>query len=96
MLGRRIAATWASGSWDVVIRDPSADQRSAALTYVKENIDIYTKATGKTAGKVTATEDLAEAVKDAWQVIEAVPEKLKLKIETFGELDQLTRKDCLL
>jgi 3-hydroxyacyl-CoA dehydrogenase len=39
---------------------------------------------------------LQEAVKDAWLVVECVPEKLEAKIKIFGELATLTRKDAIL
>jgi 3-hydroxyacyl-CoA dehydrogenase len=35
-------------------------------------------------------------VKDAWLVIECVPEKLEAKIKIFGELVALTREDAIL
>lgn len=41
-------------------------------------------------------EDLAEAVKGAWNIIEAVPEKLQLKIDTFADLERLCDDDALL
>lgn len=96
VLGRRIACTWAAGGYDVIIRDPSNEQRNAALHYIEQNITEYAKVTGSKPGKVKAIEDLEPAVKNAWHVIEAVPENLELKIETFAELDKLTMKDCIL
>lgn len=47
-------------------------------------------------GKYTATEDLDVAVANAWLVIEAVPEKLELKIEIFGDIAKRTPNDCIL
>lgn len=41
-------------------------------------------------------EDLEDAVSNAWLIIEAVPEKLDLKISTFATLEQLAPKDCIL
>ncbi|KAH7346360.1 putative Low-density lipoprotein receptor-related protein 4 [Rhexocercosporidium sp. MPI-PUGE-AT-0058] len=85
VLGRRIVCTWAAGGWNVNIRDPSPEQRNAALHYIENN-----------PGKAQAFENLEEAVKDAWTVIEAVPEKLSLKIDTFAELEKLAPKDAIL
>lgn len=96
VLGRRIACTWAAGGYNVIIRDPSEEQRNAALLYISQNIHQFAKLTNSQPGKVSVTEDLEAAVKDAWQVIEAIPEKLEWKIDTFGELDTLTKDDCLL
>lgn len=96
VLGRRIACSWVAGGWDVNIRDPSVEQRNAALHYIENNIDSYSSVIGTNPGKTQAFEDLPEAVKDAWTVIEAVPEKLSLKIDTFADLEKLAPKDAIL
>jgi 3-hydroxyacyl-CoA dehydrogenase len=67
------------------------------LQYVEENIETYSSlTTSKTTGKVEMYEDLERAVANAWLVIEAVPEKLELKISTFATLEQIAPKDCIL
>lgn len=40
--------------------------------------------------------DIGPAVSNAWLVIEAVPEKLDLKIETFAEVDAKSPADCII
>lgn len=40
--------------------------------------------------------ELKDAVGNAWLTIEAVPEKLPLKIDTFAELDKVAPSDCIL
>lgn len=45
---------------------------------------------------VEAFDSLQDAVSNAWLVIEAVPEKLNLKIDTFAELAILAPGDCIL
>lgn len=42
------------------------------------------------------SETLEEAMKDAWMVIEAIPEILDLKIPLFTTLDAITQSDCIL
>ena len=97
VLGRRIACTWAAAGYTVFIRDPSEEQRNAAVHYVEENIAAYAAAiSNSNLGSVAAFSELEDAVKDAWAVIEAVPEKLQLKIDTFGDLASMTKPDCLL
>ncbi|KAL7933904.1 hypothetical protein V8C35DRAFT_327384 [Trichoderma chlorosporum] len=96
VLGRRIACIWASAGYNVKIRDPSAQQRADGVAYVEENVASYARKTGKTPGKAEAFEDMQAAVSDAWLVIEAVPEKIQLKIDTFAELDALVPADCIL
>ncbi|RFU80367.1 dehydrogenase, multihelical [Trichoderma arundinaceum] len=87
---------WASAGYNVRIRDPSAQQRADGIAYVEENVASYAQKTGKMPGKAEAFENMQDAVANAWLVIEAVPEKIQLKIDTFAELDVLTPSDCIL
>ncbi|UNI15606.1 hypothetical protein JDV02_002126 [Purpureocillium takamizusanense] len=106
VLGRRIACTWAAAGFDVTIRDPSAEQRIAALHYCDASMSQYSpspspsssssSSSSRRAGTVQAVEDLSAAVDRAWLVIEAVPEKLPLKVATFAELEALAPADAIL
>ncbi|KAJ5233166.1 hypothetical protein N7468_006122 [Penicillium chermesinum] len=99
VLGRRIACSWVTGGYNVAIRDPSAEQRQAAMHYIDNNLTKFSKIFGNTAkkpGEYAAFEDLDSAVKNAWFALEAVPEKLDLKISTFGELATKAPDDCIL
>ena len=78
------------------IRDPSSEQRNAAIHYIDNNVSKYAETIASSPGKYAAFEDLEPAVQDAFLVIEAVPEKLSLKIDTFGELDSMAPADCCL
>lgn len=78
------------------VRDPSPQQRADCVTYVEGNVASYAEKTGTSPGKVKAFEDMKSVVGNAWLVIEAVPEKIQLKIDTFAELDALTPADCIL
>ena len=96
VLGRRIAAVWAAGGFDVHVRDPSAEQRTVAVYYVETNTEAFDKyVPGKSRGKVLAFDSLDEAVQNAWLVIESVPEKLSIKIATFAGLDSKAPTDCI-
>ncbi|PLN78666.1 hypothetical protein BDW42DRAFT_187214 [Aspergillus taichungensis] len=96
VLGRRIACVWASAGYNVQVRDPSSEQRTDCVDYVKQNVASYAEQTGAEPGEVAVFEDLAQAVNSAWLVIEAVPEKLSLKIDTFAQLEKLAPNDCIL
>lgn len=98
VLGRRIATVWVAAGYNVNIRDPSQEQCNAAQHFVEINAPIFAKKYGENAkfGKIQAHTDLAPAVENAWFVIEAVPEKLQLKISTMGDLDRLAPADCIL
>ncbi|KAB8234452.1 3-hydroxyacyl-CoA dehydrogenase family protein [Aspergillus alliaceus] len=98
VLGRRIATSWVAAGCDITIRDPNADQRNGALQFINNNIANFAEVLGDTnprRGQFAAFEDLDTAVKNAWFVVEAVPEKLNLKISTFGDLARKAPKDCI-
>ncbi|KAM0518946.1 hypothetical protein ACHAPE_003936 [Trichoderma viride] len=96
VLGRRIACIWASGGYDVQIREPDQNQHEPCLDYIKENAETYPGAGNKPVGAVTVSQDLAAAVQNVWLVIEAVPEKIQLKIDTFSELETHAPQDAIL
>jgi 3-hydroxybutyryl-CoA dehydrogenase len=98
-LGKKIATVYAAGGTDVRIFDVSQGQREAARDYVGEQIAHVRrtlKLTGSRAGQVALFDDLTEAVQGAWMVIEAIPERLDLKRDVFGELDELADADAIL
>ena len=96
VLGRRIACCWVAGGYHVRVRDPDADQRAAAKDYVEKNAYTYNLVVGKKPGTIEVFEELAPSVVDAWMVIEAVPEKLQIKIDTFADLEKYAPADALL
>lgn len=98
-LGKRIGSVYAAGGTDVRIFDVSQAQREAARDYITEHLDEVRSTlnlTGSPPGEVSVFDDLAEAVRDAWMVIEAVPERLDLKRDVFGQLDELVDTDAIL
>lgn len=98
-LGRRIASVYAAGGTDVHIFDLSAEQRDAAREYVEHHVDETRKTLGLSdsrTGRVETFDDLGEAVRGAWMVIEAIPERLDLKRKVFGQLDRLADADAIL
>ncbi|OJJ36279.1 hypothetical protein ASPWEDRAFT_108355 [Aspergillus wentii DTO 134E9] len=97
VLGRRIATLFLAGGFDVHIRDPSPDSLAAAADYIAAHVESYFRLTKSASiGTVSTFTDIEPAVKDAWLVIEAVPEDLDLKISTFAELNQFAPNDCIL
>jgi 3-hydroxybutyryl-CoA dehydrogenase len=96
-LGRRIALMFAAHGAEVKIHDLAEPQREAAVEYVSQNLSALADGlTGVVPGRVSADADIAEAVRDAWLVVEAVPERLELKIQIFGQLDELSAADAIL
>lgn len=95
-LGRRIAMMFATRGGLVRIFDRSPEQRSAAVEFVSETIDDALSVIGRgTAGAVEAADDLAAAVQDAWLVVEAVPERLDIKIPLWGQIDEVAAPDAI-
>nr|BFD87341.1 3-hydroxyacyl-CoA dehydrogenase family protein [Streptomyces sp. Xyl84] len=96
-LGRRIALMFATRGGLVRIYDRSPESSEAARAYVEEHVsEIAAGLDGGEPGRVAVTDDLTEALLDAWLVVEAVPERLALKQEIFGELDRAARPDTIL
>ena len=98
-LGRRIAAMYAAGGSEVRIVDPAEDQRASARDFVRanaEDIRSRLRLEADHVGAVETVSDLVEAVPGAWMVIEAVPERLDLKREVFGQLDRLADPDAVI
>ncbi len=96
-LGRRIALMFAAHGSEVRIHDLSEAQRAAAVDYVRNNLPALSdRLTGVVPGEVSAEADLTEAVHDAWLAVEAVPERLELKKQVFGQLDELAPADAIL
>ncbi|KAK1994912.1 3-hydroxyacyl-CoA dehydrogenase [Colletotrichum falcatum] len=96
VLGRRIACTWASGGYDVRVREPDVKQHQPCLDYVRQNIGSYPASGSTRPGTVRIFEDLPPAVEDAWLVIEAVPERIQMKIDAFAELEAAAPSDAIL
>jgi 3-hydroxybutyryl-CoA dehydrogenase len=82
----------------VRIFDLSAEQRQAARDYVEENVPQTQRTLGlhRPRRGVEVSDDLQEAVAGGWMVIEAVPERIDIKTEVFGELDRLAEPDAIL
>ncbi len=98
-LGSRIACVYAAGGNDVRIFDVSEAQRRAARDFIAERLDDAKQMLDvdpPRTGEVQLLKDLAPALDGAWMVVEAVPEKLELKREVFGELDQLAHEETIL
>ena len=96
-LGRRIALMFAAHGAEVNIYDLAEAQRRAAVDYVAESLPALAAGiSGVVAGRVSAQADIADAVRNAWLAVEAVPERLELKQQIFGQLDELAAADAIL
>lgn len=98
VLGRRIATTWVAAGYDVVVCDNNDSSRNAAAQYIDHELAAYSRLTGgkRTPASYKTVPDIGSAVKEAWLVIEALPEKLSLKIDIMAEIDQKAPHDCII
>ena len=96
-LGAQIAMMASNAGYSVIVFDQQAGAFDAMME--KLHADITAKQIEPfipfdrwpvCRRQIKQIEDLAEAVKDADLVIEAVPENLELKCEIFRQLGQLT------
>lgn len=95
LMGHGIAQVFALAGHDVTIYDSIA----ASLDTVKTRILTNLKDLGddqKAVERVTPVSDLAQAVRDADYVVEAVLEDLPLKQKLFAEIESHVRPDTIL
>jgi 3-hydroxybutyryl-CoA dehydrogenase len=95
LMGHGIAQVFALAGHDVTIYDSIA----ASLDTVKTRILNNLKDLGddqKAVERVTPVSDLAQAVRDADYVVEAVLEDLPLKQKLFAEIENNVRPDTIL
>jgi 3-hydroxybutyryl-CoA dehydrogenase len=100
-MGRGIACAAVAGGFRTVLTDVSAEILAKAQGYVRETLQ-GAKERGKWSGEVepalaalTLTPRFEE-VAAADLIIEAVPEDIQLKVETFGRLDKWARPEAIL
>lgn len=96
-LGRRIALMLATQGGEVRVFDTTAEQGVAAVEFVEAELPkLLESRTDGSPGRAAASRSLAEAVAGVWLVVEALPERLELKQQLFGELDRLAPADAIL
>ena len=96
-LGRRIALMLATQGEEVRVFDVSPEQQAAAAAYVEAELPALLAGRDNGAGgHVITPASVADTVADAWLVVEAVPERLEPKLETFAELDRVAPPDAIL
>ena len=102
-MGNGIAQVCAQAGYEVKMRDIDQKFVDGGMSTIKKNLER-----GLKKGKITQDEidaamgrikgvlDLKEAVKDADLVIEAIPEIVKLKLDTWKEVDGIAPKHAIL
>ncbi len=93
-MGNGIAHVCAQAGYDVKMRDIDQKFIDKGLATIKKNLDrgvskgrMTQEDADAILGRITGVIDLKEAVKDADLVIEAIPEVVKIKLDTWKEVD---------
>lgn len=94
-MGHGIAQVCAMAGLGVSLYDPQPGQVDSALAAVKRNLDkgvergkVSPEVRALAVGNLHKSGDLRDAVNDADLVIEAVPERLEVKLRTFEAVDE--------
>ena len=102
-MGHGIAEVSALAGYEVVIVDVSQDILNKALERIKWSLDklaergtISKEKVGEVMGRIKTSLSIAEAVRGADLMIEAVPEKLDLKKQVFAEADKYAPPHAIL
>src|SRR6058998_816521 len=102
-MGRGIAYAAALGGFRTVLQDASAEAVERATEEISALLEKGV-VTGKVEGEAAAAahrrlgtaRSLEDAARDADLVIEAVPERIELKLEVFAALDRATHPHAVL
>lgn len=102
IMGHGIAQVSATAGYNVVLRDIEQQFLDKAMEKIRWSLDklvtkekISKQESDAIFARITTKVDLAEAVKSAELVIEAVPEIMDLKKKVYAELDKVANKDII-
>ena len=103
LMGSGIAQVLALQGYKVYLRDITRELVDASLENVKRSLQkatdrsvITPEQAEEAVARLVLTTDIAEAAQTADFVIEAIPEKMELKAELFGQIDGLCRQSTVL
>jgi 3-hydroxybutyryl-CoA dehydrogenase len=103
LMGHGIAQVFALEGFSVSLTDIKPDVLGAAVKNVRVNLDLLAgqgivqkQAVEPAMERITTTTNLAQALKDADFVVEAVIENLGLKQNLFKDLDKICHRDTIL
>jgi 3-hydroxybutyryl-CoA dehydrogenase len=96
LMGNGIAQVMAQAGYAVSMMDVAAEALDRGFESIKKSLGRMQKKgtldedeTGEVLGRIKGTLDLREAAGDADFVVEAIPEDLDLKKETFKQVDEI-------
>ena len=102
-MGHGTAQVSAMAGHDVTIRDIERNLVDDGIDSIEENLQggverdkVTAEEKAAALDRISGTTDLAEAVSDADLVVEAVPEDVDLKRQTFEEIEQSAPEDAII
>ncbi len=102
-MGNGIAHVCAQAGYDVTMRDVEQKFLDKGIATIKQNLGravtkgkMTQQQADETVARIRCTLDLKEAVADADIVIEAIPEVVKLKLDTWREVDEQAPSHAIL
>jgi len=103
LMGNGIAHVCAQAGYEVKMRDIDQKFIDNGMATIKKNLERSVKKERITqeemdtiVGRITGVLDLKEAVKDADLVIEAIPEIVSLKLDTWKDVDEMAPDHAIL
>ncbi|NQT08346.1 3-hydroxyacyl-CoA dehydrogenase/enoyl-CoA hydratase family protein, partial [Candidatus Bathyarchaeota archaeon] len=103
VMGHTIAQIAATAGFEVTVRDIAQEYVDNAKSRVERNLmrnvergRMTEEEAQEALSRLSYSVDLADSVKDADLVIEAIPENLDLKRRVWGEVSGLVRRNALL
>jgi 3-hydroxybutyryl-CoA dehydrogenase len=101
-MGNGIAHVCAKAGYEVMMRDIEQRFIDKGLVTIKKNLErglkkgkITQEEIDSTLSRITGIIDMQEAVKDVDLVIEAIPEIVKLKLDTWKEVESLAKPETV-
>jgi 3-hydroxybutyryl-CoA dehydrogenase len=101
-MGRGIASASALGGYTTVLEDVSDSMLAKAIVWIRESLDegvrrgkVDSTARDATLARITTSQVVDEAIRDAELIIEAVPEELEMKLELFTIFDKFAKPHAI-
>ena len=101
-MGRGIACASALGGYTTVLEDVSDSMLAKAVAWINESLDegvrcgkVEAVARDATLTRLTTSQVVDEAIRDADLIIEAVPDELEMKLELFTIFDKFAKPNAI-
>ncbi len=101
-MGRGIAYASALGGYTTLLEDVSDSMLAKATAWIRESLDegvrrgkLEAAARDAALARISTSQVVDEAIRDAELIIEAVPEELEMKLELFTIFDKFAKPNAI-